>query len=138
MARAWAFKPSSCASLAEVPKPHGASPVVENVKMSGHWVGDAHGAKEFHATIVSLSARFSPAQRGPEGEVHHGPELSAQLRLRHQLSEGQRDDLLLDEATFEGDSFHHIRAQFDAWAQERMARIVNALATEFDLRRPRS
>ena len=42
---------------------------------------------------------------------------------------------MLDEATFAGESFHQIRPQFDAWAQERMARIVNVLATEFDLRK---
>ena len=109
---------------------------METLRISGNWVGNALGAKEFHAAIVSLSASFSPARRGPDG-LQLGPQLRAKLLLRHELNEAQRDDLVLGDATFDGDSFRHIRTQFDAWAQERMARIVNALATEFDLHRLR-
>src|SRR5688500_14371185 len=107
---------------------------MKHLKLGDHWVGDARGAQDYHAAIVSLSARFSPAQPESHGQVERGPELKAQLVLRHQLGDGQHGALVLDEASFAGDSFAQIRLEFDAWAQDRMARIVNVLATEFDLR----
>jgi hypothetical protein len=97
--------------------------------IGGHWTGDAHGNKDYYVPVLTLAARYSPPTAAePRARVR------CYLVLRRQTAAGERQELVLDEATFEAETFARIREEFDAWAQERLDRVARALAMEFDIR----